>query len=66
MFYVGINGTMRDVVNGENQNLNPKVFFLSKVLSANVTRRVRAPSNPEIYVGALQHFLEALEKCVAQ
>jgi uncharacterized protein YeeX (DUF496 family) len=61
-FYLAINGAMRDVVDGENQNLFPKVFFFSRILGAIVSAKIKIPSDFKINVGVLEHFLEALKK----
>ncbi len=58
-FYVGIAGAMRDLMDGENQNLNPKAFLLAKTENANVKEKIRMEPL-HVYNGVLQHFLDAL------
>ncbi len=62
-FYVGIAGTMKEVLNGEDQNQYPKIFFLSQSKSANVSKKIRM-KGLEPYPNSLLHFLEALESII--
>lgn len=65
-FYLAINGSMRDVFDGENQDLCPRVFFFSRILGANVSAKIKILSNSGLNFGVLEHFLEALEKKINQ
>jgi len=60
-FFVGVSGSLRGVKNGENTNLNPKVYFLAplNLESANVGRKIRMTPRP-VHKAVLLHFLEAL------
>lgn len=63
-FFIAICGQAKlDLVNGENRDVDPKIYFLGKSKWGSVKFK-KLMNEPEVYMNVLEHFLKDLEDSV--